>query len=333
MYKEERERIAEAMSRGEILEITGGGSKRRLGRVVEDKTEEISSGEGGIIFYEPRELCISVKAGTALAEAEEVLSQENQRFAFEPPDYRALLGSQGRRQTIGGIVGCNLSGPRRVQAGAVRDYILGIKSINGRGEVVSFGGRVMKNVTGYDLSKVLTGSYGTLALFKEITLKTLPRSETEATLVVSGLDWIEGQRALSHGFASPYEVSGAAYAPPEVASRLRGEWTRSVALLRIEGFKGLLDKRSEALASHLKEKGETMILEEGESREVWRAIRDVGPFVGTEGCVWKVSTAPSKGPVIVSRIRQEREVEAFLDWGGGLIWMCLPDDGTDGGSG
>jgi glycolate oxidase FAD binding subunit len=222
------EAVAEAAGAGTPLEIRGGGTRAGLGRPVQASKTLSTAGLSGISLYEPGALTLVVKAGTPVAEVEAALAAEGQMLPFEPMDHRALLGTDGE-PTIGGVVACGVSGPRRIQAGACRDAMLGVRFVNGRGEVVKSGGRVMKNVTGYDLTKLICGSYGTLGVLSEIAFKVLPKPEAEATLVCEGLGAADGVAALNAALASPFGITGAAHMGGDAEGR---------SLVRIEGLAG-----------------------------------------------------------------------------------------------
>jgi glycolate oxidase FAD binding subunit len=310
------------------LEIIGHGSKRLIGAPVEAMETLDLSKLTGINFYEPEELVLSAKAGTPLAEIERLLGSKGQELAFEPMDYAQLLGGKspkgGKFGTIGGVLATNSAGPRRLKAGAARDHILGIEAVTGRGDLFKSGGRVMKNVTGYDLSKGMAGSWGTLAVLTDVTFKVLPAAETEMTLVLPGLDDAEGALAMAAAMGSNAEVSSAAHLPYTVAGAvldggLKGE---PATLLRVEGFPKSVDYRISQLAKLLKLKSET--LPEKQSRTLWREIRDVAPFAdGTERPVWRVSVAPMSGHALVADLRLHTGADAFYDWQGGLVWLRM----------
>ncbi len=215
---EVRDAVAEALASATVLDVAGGATKRALGRAVPRARRLEVAGLAGISLYEPEELVMSAAAGTPLAEIEARLAGEGQELGFEPPDWRALLGAVDRESTIGGTIACNLSGPRRIKAGAARDHVLGVRAVSGRGEVFKSGGRVVKNVTGYDMSKLLAGSYGTLGVMTEITLKVLPAAEKIRTVLVAGLDDAAGIAALTRALHSPNDVSAAAHLPARAAA-------------------------------------------------------------------------------------------------------------------
>lgn len=308
------------------VEIVGHGSKRGIGRPGQTEHAIDLSRFVGVTLYEPEELVLSARAGTPLAEIEALLADNNQELAFEPMDYATLLGTESGRGTIGGVLATNLSGPRRIKAGAARDHILGVHAVSGRGEVFKSGGRVVKNVTGYDLSKAMAGSWGTLAVVTDVTFKVLPRAETEATLVLRGLSEEQAARAMADAMGLSGEVAGAAHLPESVTGRvldgaLRG---RGSTLLRLEGFGPSVDYRFDALARLLAPHGAAERLDMEPSRALWREIRDCAPFAdASQRPVWRVSMAPSDGHAMVMALRMQAAVDAFYDWQGGLIWLRM----------
>jgi glycolate oxidase FAD binding subunit len=271
----------------------------------------------GIELYEPGALTIVAKAGTPLAEVEAALAAENQRLPFEPMDLRGLLGTTGE-PTIGGVVAANASGPRRIQAGACRDSLIGVRFVDGRGTVVKNGGRVMKNVTGYDLVKLMAGSYGTLGVLSEVAFKVLPGVETRACVLLNGLSNADAVAAMSKALGSPFEVSGAAHTPAGVDGH-------PVTMLRLEGFADSVTYRAGKLRELLADYGDISVETDPERVLAgWHWVRDVEPFHGRAGDVWRVSVKPSDGPEIAARAGGD----VLMDWGGGLVWALVPE-GTD----
>jgi glycolate oxidase FAD binding subunit len=308
------------------LEILGHGTKRAIGRAVQAAHTLDLSDLSGVNFYEPDELVLSARAGTPRAELEELLAGSNQQFEFEPIDYGPLLGGEPGRGTLGGMLSANLAGPRRLKAGAARDHVLGVRCVTGRGEVVKSGGRVVKNVTGYDLSKGLAGAWGTLAVLTEITMKVLPRPQTEATLIVSGLNDAEAAEAMAAAMGSSGEVAGAAHLPESVRGKfLSGDLPRGPAtVMRLEGFAPSVAYRLERLAGLMASHGATERLEAAQSETLWREIRDVRPFCdGTQRAVWRVSVAPSDGHRLMAALRLQTGVDGYYDWQGGLVWLRM----------
>ena len=292
------------------LTIQGGGTR---GMAVDGDVLS-TAGLSGIELYEPGALTIVVKAGTPVAEVDAALAKERQRLAFEPMDHRGLLDTKGT-PTMGSLVAANISGPRRIQAGAARDFALGVRFVDGQGEIIKNGGRVMKNVTGYDLVKLMSGSHGTLGVLSEVSLKVLPMPETEATLMVHGLDNDSAVQAMAAALGSPYDVTGAAHIPGGDAG---------VTMIRVEGFEASVAYRIEQLRTALARFGTEMSVSE-DSNAAWQDVRDVTAFHGATGDVWRVSVKPSAGPDIVKSSGAEA---ALFDWAGGLVWLCTAP-GTD----
>lgn len=315
-----------AAAETEPLEVIGYGSKRAIGQVLRTSHVLDVSGLTGITLYEPEELVLSAKAGTPLSEIEALLAKNGQELAFEPMDYAPLLKGEVGRGTIGGVLAANLSGPRRLKAGAARDHVLGIRAVSGRGEVFKSGGRVVKNVTGYDLSKIMAGSWGTLAVVTDVTFKVLPRAETEATLVVKDLSEEQAAAAMALAMGSSAEVSGAAHLPESVAGRvlertLRG---KGATILRLEGFAPSVAYRFDLLAKLLSNQGVIEKLDAEQSKQLWREIRDCKPFAdGSPRPVWRISMAPTQAHHMVMGLRMEAAVDAFYDWQGGLVWLRM----------
>ncbi len=303
------------------LKVQGGGT-RDIGRPVTGELLEV--GLSGVELYEPGALTLVVQAGTPIAEIETLLAGEGQRLAFEPMDHRALLGTTGV-PTIGGVVAANVSGPRRIQAGAARDFALGARFVDGTGRIVKNGGRVMKNVTGYDLVKLLAGSWGTLGVLTEVSLKVLPIPETEATLTLSGLDEVRAVEAMAAALGSPWDVTGAAHGVlgPDAKTQLR-----------IEGSEASVAYRAQRLTDHLAPFGPVALeADPARSREIWRRLRDVEPFADRP-FVARVSLKPTDlaemlyafGQVFFDPETRAPLCDVSVDWGGGLAWIAARED-------
>ena len=299
----------------DTLFVQGNGTKLGMLRPVQAARTLSTARLSGITLYSPSELIISALAGTPLPEIEAALAEKGQQLTAEPPDLSRIFGSNGKPQTIGGVTATNLSGPRRVAWGAMRDHVMGIRAVSGRGEIIHSGGRVLKNVTGLDLCKLFTGSHGTLGVITEVTLKVLPAAETSGTLVLPGLGARAAVAALSAALGSPYGVSGAAWLPA-----FEG-FAGSVAVVRIEDFTASVTYRTEKLRRELGIPG-TEILDAAASRAVWTAVRNVAPLPRADA-VWRVSVRPSAGPAVLDALASAG-IAGFLDWGGGLVWLAGP---------
>jgi glycolate oxidase FAD binding subunit len=323
-----------ALAEGKSLEIVGHGTKRALGRPAQSDATLDMSAIAGVTLYEPEELVLSAKAGTPRAEIEALLAKNGQQLAFEPPDYGPLFGHNPGLGTIGGVLAANLSGPRRIGVGAARDHFLGTVAVSGRGETFKSGGRVVKNVTGYDLCKLLAGSWGTLGILTEVTLKVLPRAATEATLLAFGMDDEIAASAMAAATGSTVAVSGAAHLPDYVSSRFGGlAQTEPTTAIRIEGIEAAVADGLAQLARKIRPFGKSATLKEAQSRALWRAIRNVDPFAAGsefgERALWRVSTAPGRGFEIAARMSPASLL--FYDWAGGLVWIA-PPAAPDGGA-
>lgn len=305
------------------LNIMGHGSKRRIGKPVEGVALDLSK-LSGINFYEPEELVLSAKAGTQLKDIEKLLAKHGQELAFEPMDYGPLLSGKSNPGTIGGVLATNTSGPRRLKMGAARDHILGVEAVTGRGDIFKSGGRVMKNVTGYDLSKGLAGSWGTLAVVTDVIFKVLPKAETETTLLFRGLDDDVAALTMAAAMGSSAEASSAAHLPYTVSGSVLGGALKgeTATLIRIEGFPVSVKARVEALAKLIGLKSEA--LDSKQSQILWREIRDCVPFAdGGSRPVWRVSLPPMSGHAFVADLRLQAAVDAYYDWQGGLVWLRI----------
>jgi glycolate dehydrogenase FAD-binding subunit len=305
--------ISEANAVGRRLEIVGGGTKRSLGQPVAADAELDMSGLAGIDFYEPEELVIKVRAGTPVAEIRQALAEKNQHLAFEPPDYATFFGEPRAIDTIGGIVACNLAGPRRILAGAPRDAVLGVEGVNGRGETFKGGGRTVKNVTGYDIPKLMAGSFGVLATFTSVTLKVLPAPPREITLLLTGLNDTKATELLADVLAMPADISAAAHLGG-------GRSDAPVTALRLEGFQDSVDARAAELESRLHKMSDIRTIADEESRDFWRKLRDLSSFaVDPEACVWRLMLPVTLAARVVNAISGE----AVYDWGGSEVFMRM----------
>jgi glycolate oxidase FAD binding subunit len=331
-----RDAVNEALAAEEPIELVAGETKRALGRPLQVPRTLDLSALAGIRDYRPSELVLTAGAATRLDEIDAALAQARQMLAFEPPDWAglfALPASAATRETLGGVLACNLSGPRRIKAGAARDHFLGFRGVSGRGEVFKAGGKVVKNVTGYDLCKLMAGSYGTLAALEEVTVKVLPRPEAACTVMLCGLEPAAAVQRLKRALASPHEISGAAYlpgflaAPPTPHPGLPG-----VAALRLEGPPLSVTFRREQLLTELASDCQAVVLEAESSAVFWRSIRDVVPLSQPiDRVVWRVSIAPNRGAELGEAIARALDANWYLDWGGGLLWAAVAG-AEDGGA-
>lgn len=318
--------VAAALARDEPLELVAGGSKRGLGRPPQAAHTLSLVGFSGIRDYEPAELVMTAGAATPLDEIERALTERCQMLAFEPGDWRAMLGSGGQRQTIGGAIACNLAGPRRIRQGAARDHLLGFAGVSGRGESFKAGGKVVKNVTGYDLCKLMAGSYGTLAALTEVTVKVLPLPDSVGTVAVLGLSVDAAVKAMTQGLNASHELSGAAHLPVGVGT------DRAMTILRVEGPVPSVVARVAGLREELKSFGAIEILRDKESASLWSVVRDATPFAAEQShAVWRVSVAPQAAPALLAILGRAFDAQYFLDWGGGLIWLAVKG-AADGGA-
>ncbi|MCW8836778.1 MAG: glycolate oxidase subunit GlcE [Rhodospirillales bacterium] len=320
--------IGAAANDGTALSLIGGGSKTALGRPVNVGAMLDMSAFSGISMYEPEEMVMTAGAGTSLAEIVSTLRQSGQRLAFEPADFGSLLGGAAEQGTIGGVFSCNLCGPRRMQAGAARDHIFGFQAVNGRGELFKSGGRVVKNVTGFDLSKLMAGAYGTLAALTEVTFRVLPVAEKTRTVLVSVKDDETAIKAMTAAMQSPYDVSGAAHLPADVAAISGVSYVASagsaVTALRVEGTEASVAFRCNALRDLMAPFGSVEELHTANSEALWAEVRDGAFLVGAgERPVWQVSVPPNDGAAVAARILRDAPGHHYYDWAGGLIWLAL----------
>lgn len=326
-----------AAASGDALALHSGNSLAGLGPLPTSNRVHHSLSLAGfdtIIAYEPEELVLTVGPGIPLAEVKTLLAGRGQHLAFEPPDWGPLYGQPAGIGTLGGVIGAALAGSRRVSAGSARDHMLGFQAVNGRGEIFKAGGRVVKNVTGYDLPKLVTGAFGTLVALTEVTVKVVPAPETVETLMLPGLTPKRATEIMSQALGSAHEVGAAAYLPASVARDLIPGTSDSATLIRLEGFAPSVDARATALTGELG--GTVDRLGAALSRPLWQGLSDATPLVGLhEDCLWRISVAPTEGAALLDAVQAARPLATgWLDWGGGLVWLGLsPHPGeTDGGA-
>lgn len=316
--------VNSAIASGKAINVAGSGTKSAIGNNVDAHVQISTSKLSGVSEYIHSELVMTAKSGTPVSTVQKELAKNNQMLAFEPADYSKLLGTKGK-QTIGGVFATNMSGSRRLSAGAARDALLGVKFVNGKGELIKSGGKVMKNVTGLDLVKLLAGSWGTLGIMSEVTFKVLPRPEVMKTILIKGLSDADASKAMALAMGQSTEVSSAAHLLETVSSTfLDGAFKdQSVTALRLEGLKESVDDREKRLIKALSEYSDISVIETDQSALLWQEIADVKPFCSTDTIVWKVSVAPSLGHQLVAKLRHVTDVDAFYDWQGGLVWISL----------
>jgi len=330
-----RDAIAWAAAEETPLELVGRGSKRGFGRPVQAAHTLDLSAVSGIVAYEPEELVLTVRAATPMAEIDAALRERGQMLAFEPPDLAPLYGGAAGEGTLGGVLACNLAGPRRIKAGAARDHFLGFAGVSGRGEIFKAGGKVVKNVTGYDLPKLVAGSHGTLVAMSEVTVKVLPAPAKARTVLLFGCDAVAGVAALADALNSPNEVSAAAWLPAVVAALAPVDYVRrpgtAVAAVRIEGTDISVAARTLSLQTLWQGRGPVEELHSMNSARLWRAVRDVAPLLPDPGAaLWRLSVPPAAAPAILAALAPTARGH-YLDWAGGLIWLAVPA-GTDAGA-
>jgi glycolate oxidase FAD binding subunit len=325
--------VRAAIASEQPLEIVGHGSKRMVGQPVATNALLDLSALNAVTAYEPNELIITVQAGAPIADVLSLIDSKNQQFSFDPMNTSRLLGTPDIG-TIGGMIAAGLAGPRRIQAGGARDHLLGAHAVSGFGDSFKAGGRVVKNVTGYDLCKLLAGSWGTLAVMTEVTLKVMPRAESERTVLLRGLDDLAANQAMTAALGSPFDVSGAAHLTGSALRTTQGPLgelagpDQSVTLLRLEGISVSAKHRAASLAAALASFGAAEIVEDAASAALWAGIRDVVPFAASGPRalwpVWRIVCPPASGGALGQAIAKASQGEVIYDWGGGLIWAALP---------
>lgn len=324
-----RSMVGQLVSSRRAAEVIGHGSLRALGRPLSADVTISTASMRGITLYQPNELVMSAKTGTPLSDIESELAANGQMLAFEPMDLAPATGGPGGTQTIGGVFASNLPGSRRISAGGTRDHLLGARGVNGRGEVFKSGGRVMKNVTGYDVARGLTGSWGTLAVISEVTFKVIPRPQAVVTLAYRSLPDDLAVEAMTTAMGTPFDIAATAHLTKGAASRLshlklKG-YGESLTLIRLETFANFMVNRIAKLKEALKVYGTPLELDADASHSIWSDIRylNILPY-SPETSLWRISTSPSKAPEIVAGISRFMTSTAVYDWSGGLIWLEVP---------
>lgn len=332
--KDVEQAVRDALAAEQPLEIVGHGSKRTIGRLMATNAVLDLSALNAVTSYEPNELIITVEAGAPMADVLSLIDSKNQEFAFDPMDTSALLGTPRGAGTIGGTVAAGLAGPRRIKAGGARDHLLGANAVSGFGDSFKAGGKVVKNVTGYDLCKLLAGSWGTLSVMTEVTLKVMPKAESERTLVLRALDDVAAGQAMTAALGSSFDVSGVAHIP---ASSLRGSddglgrlgnSRQAMTLIRLEGIGASVVDRARSVSALLASFGAADMIEDAAAASLWTSIRDVVPFAasGPLGSwpVWRIVCPPASGGMFGQALARDTGGDVIYDWGGGLIWAALP---------
>lgn len=314
--EELREVIARAGRDGCAIEVRAGGTKRGIGRPGRDALTVDLSAMSGVVDYEPSELVLTVRPATPLAHIEAMLAERGQMLAFEPWDHGAVFGEAGGA-TIGGIVAAGVSGPRRVSAGGARDHLLGFEAVSGRGEIFRGGGKVVKNVTGYDVSKVIAGSWGQLAIMSELTLKVLPKPRSVVTTWIRGLSAQAAVPAMAQAMGSPCAVSAAAHVPetPDCPS---------VTAFRLEGFAESVAVRIEELGAMLAVHGNSEAMTGGGSLRLWEAVATANTLTECE-TLWRAHVAPSRAAALTAALDM-LGASYLLDWAGAALWIGGPSD-------
>jgi len=339
--KDVEEVVRAAIASEQPLEIIGHGGKRGIGHAMATNAVLDVSALNAVTAYEPNELIITLQAGAPLADVLALIDAKNQQFAFEPVNTAPLLGTPATG-TIGGMIAAGLAGPRRIRAGGARDHLLGAHAVSGFGDSFKTGGKVVKNVTGYDLCKLLAGSWGTLSVMTEVTLKVMPKPEAERTLLLRGLDDAVANKAMTAALGSPFDISAAAHLPKsafrvgaeglsDIAGQVEGkaeDKAEALTVLRLEGISASAAHRAGSLRQLLAPFGTATLIEDVASAALWSAIRDVLPFAasGALGAwpVWRIVCPPASGAALGTQLARETGGDVIYDWGGGLIWAALP---------
>jgi glycolate oxidase FAD binding subunit len=331
--KDVEQAVRDALAAEQPLEIVGHGSKRAIGLPTVTNAVLDLSALNAVASYEPNELIITVQAGAPMSDVLSLIDSKNQEFAFDPMDTSVLLGTPRGAGTIGGTISAGLAGPRRIKAGGARDHLLGAEAVSGFGDSFKAGGKVVKNVTGYDLCKLLAGSWGTLSVMTEVTLKVMPKAESERTLILRGLDDAAANRAMTMALGSSFDVSGVAHLP---VSSLRGAngslsglgLLQAMTLIRLEGIGASVVDRAKSVSGILAPFGTVDVIEDDTSSATWASVRDVTPFAasGPLGAwpVWRIVCPPASGGVFGQALARDTGGDVIYDWGGGLIWAALP---------
>jgi glycolate oxidase FAD binding subunit len=309
--------IRDAAHGGRTLELAGSGSRRAFGRSASCDAVLDLGAFSGITVFEPEELVLTCGAATSMAEIEAALASSNQQMAFEPPDLGPLWGRPVGEGTLGGALSIGLGGSRRVSAGAPRDHFLGFKAVNGHGEAFAAGGRVVKNVTGFDLPKLMAGAFGMLGAMTEVTIKVLPRAEETKTVAFMGLPEAIGLRGLVDAMSGPFQVTAAAFLPQGLADD-----ARTATLLRLESIPQTVAASTVELRELLAPfGGEFRLLDMGASLPLWKAIGAGAWFADSGAPVWRLSIPPSRAAAVGMALTRAGVGRHYYDWGGAAVWV------------
>jgi glycolate oxidase FAD binding subunit len=319
-----------AVAKEQAVDVRGLATKRDYGCPPSSDVNVLDiSGVSGIDLYEPGELVMSAAAATPMSEILAALDEHKQWLSFEPPNLGPLLGSGVCAGSIGGVIACNLAGSRRVASGSARDHILGFHAISGRGEKFKSGGRVVKNVTGFDLSKLMAGSFGTLGVMSDVTFRVLPRPEKSRTVLVMTKDSACGIKALTSALQSSCEVSAAAHLPFDITTESVVPYVAgaqsALSAIRVEGPGPSVEYRTNILRQLLSEFGDTEELDTSNTITFWREVCDVNYFVLGREQIWRLSVPPADGAKVAQKILDSIGGRVFFDWGGGLIWLAIEE--------
>jgi glycolate oxidase FAD binding subunit len=297
------------------LEIVGAGTKRAYGRVAPCDDVLDVSGLAGIVKYEPSELILTVLPGTPVVEINALLAQKNQRLGFEPADWGPLFGATANSATIGGVLSADASGPAALRYGRARDSLLGFRSVNGLAEAYKAGGKVVKNVTGFDLPKLMCGAMGTLGVLTEVTLRVFPKPSETVTLIARDVSTREGLALLRRVWQSPLEATALSYVPASTPLVSLGYVGEGAALIRLEGAPEPLKEKIAALHRFAPQ------AQRIDLPEVFGAIAGATALAGLDRTVWRVSVPQNDAADLVDVLRPSWWT---ADWAGGLLWVGLP---------
>jgi glycolate oxidase FAD binding subunit len=331
--------VKELYKKNQPTELIGTGTKNFIGNKIQSAKKLSLSKLSGIVEYLPQELYIKVKANTPLELVEKELEKNNQELAFEPIDFGFIQSGISNKGTIAGYLACNYAGSRRFKVGSVRDHVLGFRGVNGKGDIIKSGGTVVKNVTGYDLSKLIAGSFGTLVALTEITLKVLPKKKLSNTITI----YTEEKKLINELFekisSSSSEISGAVYIPEEPMSESYDhnkemifkfndlKFKGSFLALRLEGDKISIDEKIRALTDELKlNKLKSTILDVYQSTPFWKKINNLELFKLTKNNLLRVVIPPSQGNKLMQYLGNKYKY--YIDWCGSLYWIEVPANKT-----